>query len=96
MEHRTTLVACERELLTGGTGAYSWQLCGTGRGIPVRIDADMNLAAIVEFCRQVGRSIELIPMEEAHTGPRDPLFSRPSSNHARADGAAQVRPTQCS
>ena len=59
MEHRTTLVACERELLAGGADAYVWQLCGTGRGrgIPVRIDPDINLAAIVEFAdRLVDRS----------------------------------------
>ena len=49
LEHRTTLVACERELLTGGADAFAWQLCGTGRGIPVRIDPDINLTAILRF-----------------------------------------------
>ena len=57
MEHRTTLVACERELLTGGTEAYAWQQCGTGRGIPVRIDPDIRLAAILRHAdRLVDRS----------------------------------------
>ena len=57
LQHRTTLVACERELLTGGADAFAWHLCGTGRGVPVRIDPDINLAAIVEFAdRLVDRS----------------------------------------
>ena len=56
-EHRTTLVACERELIIGGADAFAWQLCGSGRGIPVRIDPDINLKAIVKFAdRLVDRS----------------------------------------
>ena len=57
MEHRTTLVACERELITGGAGAFVWQQCGTGIGIPVRIDPDIRLAAILRHAdRLVDRS----------------------------------------
>ena len=50
-EHGTTLVACERELLTGGAGAYAWQLCGTGRDDdpPDLISPDIRLAAIVRW-----------------------------------------------
>ena len=58
-EHGTTLVACERELLTGGTGAYAWQPCGTGRGDdpPDLISPDIRLAAIVRWSgRLVDRS----------------------------------------
>ncbi len=56
-EHRTTLVACELELLTGGADAFAWQLRGTGRGIPVQIDPNINLKAVVKFAdRLVDRS----------------------------------------
>ncbi len=50
-EHGTTLVACERELLTGGAGAYAWQPCGTGRDDdpPDLISPDIRLAAIVRW-----------------------------------------------
>ena len=59
LEHGTTLVACERELLTGGAGAYAWQLCGTGRDDdpPDLINPDIRLAAIVRWSgRLVDRS----------------------------------------
>lgn len=51
LEHGTTLVACERELLTGGAGAYAWQPCGTGRDDdpPDLISPDIRLAAIVRW-----------------------------------------------
>ena len=58
-EHGTTLVACERELLTGGAGAYAWQPCGTGRDDdpPDLISPDIRLAAIVRWSgRLVDRS----------------------------------------
>ena len=59
LEHGTTLVACVRELLTGGAGAYAWQLCGTGRDDdpPDLISPDIRLKAIVRWSgRLVDRS----------------------------------------
>ncbi len=54
-EHGTTLVACERELLTGGAGSYAWQPCGTGRDDdpPDLISPDIRLAAIVRWSRRL-------------------------------------------
>ena len=74
--HRTTLVAWERELLTGGAGAFAWQLCGTGRGIPVRIDPDINLTAIVKFAdRLVDRSTSSRRKRQRRTLNPETLYS---------------------
>ena len=89
MEHRTTLVACERELLTGGTGAYSWQLCGTGRGIPVRIDADINLAAIVEFADRLADRSGSYPWKRRTLDP-ETLYS-PDLRATMPEPTAQLR-----
>ena len=63
MEHRSTFVATEGELLAGDAGAQVWQQCGTGSRsfLPETISPDVSLDSIVGWLgRRTGQ----------HTGDR--------------------------
>ena len=61
MEHRTTFVATERELLAGDARAMLWQQCGNGMGDnpPVEVASDVSLDNIIGWTERLVESDEV-------------------------------------
>ena len=76
MQHRTTFVATEGELLAGDHRGVVWQQCGAGMGDnpPVKVVPDVSLNAIVNW---TDRLVEISEVDRRRHGFRKPRKPTP-------------------
>ena len=91
MQHRTTFVATEGELLAGDHTGVVWQQCGAGMGDnpPVKVVPDVSLDTIVPWA---GRLVEISEADRRRHGFKKPRKPTPNPealypSHLRAHHA---------
>ena len=74
MQHRTTFVATEGELLAGDHRGVVWQQCGAGMGDnpPVKVAPDVSLEAIVAWTDRLVEIVEADRRRDGFKTPRNP------------------------
>ena len=91
MEHRSTFVATEGELLAGDAGSPVWQQCGNGDNsfLPEAVNPDVSLDAIMGWLRRRARHAT---GDRPRPDPEGAVSQPPTGDDAPAHGAGEQLP----